>query len=76
MTPRPFMVSDFRPFATNFTMHMSGREQPYGMPMTIMASLCNNPTTFVDNVANVYSPIMASGSTISNPMWERDLDFR
>lgn len=66
MTPRQFVASDFRPFATNFTMLMPGREQPYGMPTTMTTSLHNNPSTFEDNVVNVYSPIMTSGLSIRN----------
>lgn len=45
---------------------MLGREQPYGMLTTMMASLHNNPSTFYDNIVNAYSLIMAFGSAISN----------
>lgn len=46
---------------------MLGREQPYGMPTSMMEILHINPSTFTDNIANVYSPILASGSAIGNP---------
>lgn len=46
---------------------MLGREQPYGMLTSVMENLHTNHSTFADNVANVYSPLLASGSTIGNP---------
>lgn len=46
MTPTPFVVSNIRPFAINFTMLVPGHEQPYGMPMKMMTGLRNNPSTF------------------------------
>lgn len=35
VTPTPTMT-DFRPFSTSFIMLMLGREQPYGMPTSMM----------------------------------------
>lgn len=66
VTPRTIVASDYRPFTTNFTMLVPGREQPFGMSTTVVERLQNNPSTFVDNSTTVYSPIMAFGSTISN----------
>ena len=57
-TPGPFMATDSRPFATSFTMPTPGREQPFGMPTTFMANLQNNPSTFGDNTASMFSPFM------------------
>lgn len=39
VTPRPVMALDYRPFPTNFTMPIPEREQPFGMPIMVMASL-------------------------------------
>lgn len=55
MTPKLIMATNFRPFATSFTMPMSGHEQPYVIPTSMMESLHTNPSTFADNAANAYS---------------------
>lgn len=47
-------------------MPMSGNDQPYGMPTSVMESLYTIPVTFVDNAANTYSPILAFRSAIGN----------
>lgn len=67
MTHRPIKAMNFRHFATSFTMYMLGREQPYGMPTSMMENLHMNPSTFANNVANSYSSPLASGSIIGNP---------
>lgn len=61
------MATDFRPFATSFTMLMMGREQPYGMPTSMMENLHTHPSKFADNAANAYSPLLASRLAIGNP---------
>lgn len=66
MSPRPIMATEARTFVTNFIMPMLGRDQPYGMPTSMMAKLHTNSATFANNVANTYSPISAYGSTIGN----------
>lgn len=47
-------------------MRMLGRELPYGMPTLMMENLQTNPVTFFDSAANMYFPILASGSAIGN----------
>lgn len=46
VTLRHIMAIEFRPFTTGFAMPMSGRQQPYGMPTSVMASLYTNPSNF------------------------------
>lgn len=65
VTPRPTMI-DFRPFVTSFTMLMLGLQEPYGMPTSMMDDLNTNLSIFTNNVANTYSPLLASGSFIGN----------
>lgn len=66
VTSRPIMETEARPFAINFTMPVLGREHPYGMPTSMMGNLQSNPVTIIDSAANMYSPILASGSAIGN----------
>lgn len=67
VTPMPIMESNFRPFATNFIMLVPGREQPFGMPTSLMVGLNTNVFTFVDNAVTAYSLLLQSGSAIGNP---------
>lgn len=56
----------YRPFAMGFRMPILGREQPYGIPTSMMESLHINPSTFTNNTSNTYSQILAFGSVIGN----------
>lgn len=47
-------------------MPMDGREQPYGMPTSMMASLHNSASTFVGPTVTMYSLLQGSGSTVNN----------
>lgn len=49
MTPRSIMETEARPFATNSTIPMLGREQPYGMSTSIMTNLQINHATFANS---------------------------
>ena len=44
-----------------FSIPFSGREQPYGMPTSVMANLQNVGSTFSEPAANINSPIQRSG---------------
>lgn len=57
VTPRPTVASDFRPYMSSFIMPMTGREQPYGLPRSVMASLPTNASIFVGNAVITYSPL-------------------
>jgi len=50
----------------NFTMPMTTREQPYGMPTPMMEVLHNNASTFVDNAIpfTLYNANIPSSSSI------------
>lgn len=53
-TPPPIGTSVFRPFMPpGFSMSLSGRDQPYGMPTSMMANLQSSPLVFSE-------PMMAS----------------
>lgn len=47
-------------------MPLNGREQPYGMPTSMMASLHNTSSTFAELVVNATSPLQGFGSDINN----------
>jgi hypothetical protein len=59
-TPPP-VGNTSRPFVTNFTMPLPGREQPFGMPTSVMANLHNSPVVYSDSMANMSSPLQGSG---------------
>ena len=65
-TPPPIGTSTFRQVPPpGFSMPYSGREQPYGMPTSVMASLHNASSAFSEPVVNVTSPLQGSGSGIN-----------
>ena len=56
-TPPPIGTSTFRQVPPpGFSIPYSGRDQPYGMPTSVMASLHNASSTFSEPVVNVTSP--------------------
>ena len=55
-----------------FSTTWMGREQPYGMPTTEMASLMNAASTFSEPLVNATSPLQGSGaSKISGVSYEK-----
>lgn len=66
VTPRPVGPNSFRSYVTRFTMPMSGREQPYGMPTSTMENLHNSTSTFTYPMATIISPLQESGSAVNN----------
>lgn len=66
MVPPPVRSSAYRPYATGFMMPLNGREQPYGMPTSMMANLHNTTTVFADLVVSTFSLIQGSGSAVDN----------
>lgn len=66
VTPRPVGASSFRPYVTWFTMPMSGRKQPYGMPTSMMANLHNSASPFTDPTTTIISPLQGSGLEVNN----------
>lgn len=66
VTPRPVGSIVSRPYVLGFTMPMNGRKQPNGMPTFMMATLHNNVSTFVEPVANTFSPLQGLGSAVNN----------
>ena len=46
-----------------FSITWMGREQPYGMPTTEMASLMNVASTFSEPLVNATSPLQGSGTS-------------
>jgi len=49
----------------NFTMHMTTRDQPYGMPASMMAALQSNAPIFGDNV-NLFTPYHTNIPSLSS----------
>lgn len=47
-------------------MPLNGREQPYGMPTSMMVSLHNTTTAFADLVVNIFPPMKGSESAVNN----------
>ena len=45
---------------------VNGREHPYGMSTSVMASLHNSASTFNDPLVSTFSPLQGSGSGINN----------
>lgn len=66
------IIGDHRPsFLPSFTLRLSSREYPYGMPTAMMANLQTNASRYADNTMTVASPLnpyLASRSSISNPI--------
>lgn len=64
------MLRDRRPhFPLNFTLPLSGRETPYGIPTAMMASLHPNASTYIENaiaIASHINPYLASSSVVNN----------
>lgn len=47
-------------------MSLNGREQPYGMPSSMMTNLHNTTTAFDDLMVNTFSPMQGSGFVVHN----------
>ena len=63
-TPPPRANLGSRPFVPpGFSTTWMGREQPYGMPTTEMASLMNAASTFSEPLVNASSPLQGSGAS-------------
>lgn len=61
-TPPPIGNVPNRPLVPpGFSMPFGGREQPYGMPTSVMASLHNAASTFSEPRVNITSPLQGSG---------------
>lgn len=67
---RQNMIGDQMPHVLlSFTLPISGRIQPYGMPIAMMASMHPSASTYVDNAIIIVSPInpyLESGSSVHN----------
>lgn len=66
MTPPPVGSSAFRSYATGFTIPLNGREQPYGMPTSMMENLHNTTTSFDDPLVITFSPLQGFGFVVHN----------
>lgn len=61
-TPPPIGNIPNRPLVPpGFSIPVGGREQLYGMPTSVMASLHNAGSTFLEPVVNINSPIQGCG---------------
>lgn len=65
-TPPPIGNVPNRPLVPpGFSIPFGGREQPYGMPISVMASLHNAASTLTEPVVNITSPLQGSGSGVN-----------
>lgn len=61
VTPPPVGYSAFRPYVTGFTKHLNSREQPYGMPTSMMANLHNATSMLADPLVSMFYPLQGYG---------------
>ena len=66
-TPPPRANPGSRPYIPlGFSTAWMGREQPYGMPTTEVASLMNVAPTFSEPLVSASSPLQGSGASMAN----------
>lgn len=57
VTPPPRGNQFFRPYVSGFSMPVNGREQPFGMPTSMMVNSHNSTSIYAEPLANASSPL-------------------
>lgn len=69
MTPHPVGSSAFRPYVAGFMRPLNGREQPYGMPTSMLTNFHNAKSTLANPLVNMFSPLQGFDLVVNNTGW-------